>query len=98
MRLGAVELPIERAPPAQHVVEDVSRDAARGESGNLGGRYASGCRCHAVLVSSRKRPIQAGNGRRITSRIVTKRKRDGSVSLHSARNGNAPPQLHAAVM
>jgi hypothetical protein len=54
MLLGAFQFAIERAAAAQHIVEDVGRDAARGEAGNLGWRYASGCRCHAICSSSRK--------------------------------------------
>ena len=46
MRFGAVELGVERAMAAQHIVEDVGGDAARGETGNFRGRNAS-CRCHA---------------------------------------------------
>src|SRR4051812_44410961 len=42
MRLGALKLRVERTPPAQHIVEDISGDAACGQSRNLGGRYASG--------------------------------------------------------
>ena len=45
MRVGAVELGIERTPPPQHVVEDIGRDAAGRETGNFGGRYTSS-RCH----------------------------------------------------
>ena len=41
MRVGAVELGIERTLPAQHVVEDVGGDAAGGETGNFRGRYTS---------------------------------------------------------
>ena len=35
MLLGAVELAVERTAAAQHVVEDVGRDAAGGEAGQL---------------------------------------------------------------
>ena len=50
MRLGAVELAVERPVAAQHVVEDVGGDAARGETGNFRGRYPS-CRCHGLPLA-----------------------------------------------
>ena len=41
------QLRVERAAPAQHVVEDVGRDAAGGKPWDFRGRNAS-CRCHEV--------------------------------------------------
>ena len=55
MRFGAVELGVERAMAAQHVVEDVGGDAARGETGNFRGRNPS-CRCHAHPLQLNRRP------------------------------------------
>src|SRR3954467_4674295 len=97
MLLGAFQFAIERAAAAQHIVEDVGRDAARGEAGNLAWGPAAGRRGTSAGATRRAagvmRSVQVPEkparscrtGPRITSDIVTKQKRDGfALTCHSA--------------